>query len=178
MSELERLCDEDFDRVLAFLERLPEGDRTFIKDPVGPDSVQRWLREEHNYRWVLTEDGEMAAMLSIMPGVGWSSHVCELRLVVDSGFRRRGIGRRLARYGLLEALRMEFLKIVVEVVADKFGDIEMFTSIGFRPEALLADQIRDGDGELRDLVILAHYTEEVAASMDVLGVDDAMGIGA
>ena len=73
---------------------------------------------------------------------------------------------------------MGFLKIVVEVVADKLGDIEMFTSIGFRPEALLADQIRDTDGELRDLVILAHYTEEVAASMDVLGVEDAMGVGA
>jgi ribosomal protein S18 acetylase RimI-like enzyme len=178
MSEIQKLSDGDLDRVIAFLDRLPDGDRTFIKDQVGAESVRQWLHEEHNHRWLLSEGQELAAMLSIIPGVGWSSHVCELRLVVDSAFRRRGIGRRLARYGLIEALRMGFLKIVVEVVADKLGDIEMFTSIGFRPEALLADQIRDTDGELRDLVILAHYTEEVAASMDVLGVEDAMGVGA
>ncbi len=177
MSELQRLSGDDFDRVVAFLARLPEEDRTFIKDHVGADSVRQWLDEDHNRRWLLSEDEQPAAMLSLIPGMGWSSHVCELRLVVDSAFRRRGIGRRLARYGLVEAVRMGFLKIVVEVVADRLGDIEMFTSIGFRPEALLADQIRDGDGELRDLVILAHYTEEVAASMDVLGVDDAMGVG-
>jgi ribosomal protein S18 acetylase RimI-like enzyme len=99
-------------------------------------------------------------------------------MVVGSDYRRRGIGRRLARHGLTEAVRLGQLKIVVEVVADKEGDIEMFTSIGFRPEALLQNQIRDHSGELRDLVLLSHDVEDVSASMDMLGLDEAVGSGA
>ncbi|MGH2761672.1 MAG: GNAT family N-acetyltransferase [Thermoleophilaceae bacterium] len=178
MNELTRIGPGDAALVTTFLETMPEGDRTFFKEPIDIDTVDRWCRESHNPRWLLIEDGKPAAMLSIIPGAAWSAHVGELRLVVSPEFRRRGIGRRLARFGLTEAVRLGLEKIVVEVVADKEGDIEMFTSIGFRPEALLADHIRDRGGEVHDLVVLCHEVGDVAASMDVLGLDRAVGLGA
>jgi ribosomal protein S18 acetylase RimI-like enzyme len=177
MTELRLITAADAEMVYGFLNRLPEGDRTFFKEDTSADTVDKWTHDERNRRWILIDKGVPAAMVAIMPGVGWSSHVAELRLVVGSDFRRRGIGRRLARHGLTEAVRLGQLKIVVEVVADKDGDIEMFTSIGFRPEALLQNQIRDQNGELHDLVLLSHDVADVAASMDVLGLDEAVGTG-
>jgi ribosomal protein S18 acetylase RimI-like enzyme len=178
MTELRLITEADAAIVYEFLNSLPEGDRTFFKEDTSAETVDKWTHDGRNRRWILVDDDTPQAMVAVMPGVGWSSHVAELRMVVGSDYRRRGIGRRLARHGLTEAVRLGQLKIVVEVVADKEGDIEMFTSIGFRPEALLQNQIRDHSGELRDLVLLSHDVEDVSASMDMLGLDEAVGSGA
>src|SRR4051794_4798562 len=177
MSDLRPIGVDDAAMVAAFLDAMPEGDRTFFKEAIDSGTVERWCKEERTSRWILVDDGALAAMLSIIPGAAWSSHVGELRLVVSPDFRRRGLGRKLARYGLTEAVRLGLRKIVVEVVADKEGDIEMFTSIGFRLEALLADHILDRNGEPHDLVVLSHDVSEGAASMEVLGLDRAVGMG-
>jgi ribosomal protein S18 acetylase RimI-like enzyme len=178
LSRLTTLASADADAVMAFLDSMPEGDRTFFKDGDDRETVERWTHDSHALRWILPGDGEIAAYLAVIPGTGWSSHVGELRLVVGGGYRRRGLGRRLARRGLLEALQAGLDKIVVEVVADKQGDIEMFTSIGFTAEALLTNQIRDRTGQTRDLVILAHDVAAVRDSMEILGIDEAAGVSA
>jgi hypothetical protein len=76
----------------------------------------------------------------------------------------------LARVGLAEGVRMGMRKIVVEVAADRDSDIGMFTAIGFTAEALLTDHIRDHDGQLHDLVVLAHSVADVSGAMDALGL--------
>jgi len=177
LTELRRLAPGDAEAVTGFLDALPEGDMTFLKEKAGVDTVSQWLADEHVPRWVVVDDdGSVAAMLSLTPGALWSSHVGELRLVVGENHRRRGLGRRLARVGLAEAVRLGLSKIIVEVVADKEGDMAMFTAIGFEPEALLRDHIRDRDGNVRDLVLLSHQVADVSASMDVLGLGAEVGI--
>jgi ribosomal protein S18 acetylase RimI-like enzyme len=175
LSRLTPLASADVDAVMAFLDSMPEGDRTFFKDGDDRETVERWVNDTHALRWILPGDGDIAAYLAVIPGAGWSSHVGELRLVVGAGYRRCGLGRRLARRGLLEAVQAGLDKIVVEVVADRQGDIEMFTSIGFSAEALLTNQIRDRTGQTRDLVILAHDVAAVRDSMEILGIDEAAG---
>ena len=61
---------------------------------------------------------------------------------------------------MLEALELGLKKMVVEVVADQESTIAMFRSLGFEPEALLTDHVRDRAGGLRDLMILAHSVED------------------
>ena len=174
LTDLRPLRPDDVDRVLAFLHAMPEGDRTFFKEADDRATVQRWVEDEHSGRWILChENGQVEAYLAVIPGVGWSSHVGELRLVVAAGHRRRGLGRVLARRGLLEAVHRGLEKIVVEVVATKEGDVEMFSSMGFEAEALLTNQIRDRSGDTQDLVILAHDVASVRDSMEVLGIDEA-----
>ena len=41
----------------------------------------------------------------------------------------------------------------------------MFRALGFEPEALLADHVRDRSGEVRDLMVLANAVEEQFAAM-------------
>jgi ribosomal protein S18 acetylase RimI-like enzyme len=175
LNDLRPLRPDDVERVLAFLVAMPEGDRTFFKETDDRATVERWIEDERAGRWILCDDaGQVEAYLAVIPGVGWSSHVGELRLVVASGQRRRGLGRALARRGLIEAVRRGLEKIVVEVVASREGDVEMFSSIGFRAEALLTNQIRDRSGHTEDLVILAHDVAAVRDAMEVLGIDEAI----
>jgi ribosomal protein S18 acetylase RimI-like enzyme len=177
LSGLRPLRPDDASLLVTFLRELPDGDRTFFKEGDDLATVDYWCRNEYSGRWVVeADDGKLRAYLAVIPGVGWSSHVGELRLVVGADSRRLGLGRALARRGLLEAVRGGLSKIVVEVVADKQGDLEMFTSIGFDPEALLKNHIRDREGETRDLVILSHDVGSVRDSMHVLGIDEAEGL--
>jgi ribosomal protein S18 acetylase RimI-like enzyme len=179
LTDLRPLTPDDVELVARFLQDLPDGDLTFFKEDVDQQTVARWCQDERAPRWLAVgEDGEAQAMLTIVPGALWSSHVGELRLVVGGSYRRLGLGRRLSRYGLAEAVRLGLSKIVVEVVAEKEGDMAMFTSIGFEPEALLRDHIRDRDGNLQDLVLLSHEVGPRSAVMDVIGLDAEVGLGA
>src|SRR4051812_35897280 len=115
LTDLRRLTADDVELATRFLQDLPEGDLTFFKDDVDEAAVTRWATDERSGRWLVVGDGEAQAMLTLIPGALWSAHVGELRLVVGSRFRRRGLGRRLARYGLAEAVRLGLRKVIVEV---------------------------------------------------------------
>jgi ribosomal protein S18 acetylase RimI-like enzyme len=161
-----------------FLDGLPEGDVTFIKEDVrDPEVAEGWLAAPRGLRcWVaVDESGAVLGLVSIQPLVGWSSHVGELRLVVDPERRGRGLGRTLARHALREAVDAGLEKVVVEVVAEQEGAVRMFTDLGFRGEALLRDHIRDRSGALRDLLLLAHDVREEWSSMASVGIDGELG---
>ena len=125
-------------------------------------------------RALAVDDGEVVGYVAVVPLHGWSSHVGEVRVIVDPEHRGRGIGRALARRAVLEALELGLTKMVVEVIADQEPTIAMFRSLGFDPEALLTDHVRDRAGELRDLMILAHSVEEQWSSMVVAGIADEL----
>lgn len=176
LNGLRRIDPAEAETLSAFLEGVPEGDRTFFKEDIDEGTVERWCADERSRRYMMVgDDGEPQAFLAIIPGTAWSAHVGEVRLIVGERHRRKGLGRRLARFALTEGVRMGLRKLVVEVVADKEGDLAMFTSIGFQPEALLKDHICDRAGNLRDLVLLTHDVDDVSGGMGTVGIDEAVG---
>ncbi len=50
----------------------------------------------------------------------------------------------------------------------------MFGELGFQPEALLRDHLCDPDGELHDIVVLAHAVDDQWAGMLSAGFDEAL----
>jgi ribosomal protein S18 acetylase RimI-like enzyme len=157
-----------------FFERIPESDRTFLKEDVGdPRVLEDWVQPGAG-RMIAVEDGEVVGAVAVMRLVGWSNHVGEVRLVVDPDHRGRGIGRSLARHAVLEAVEMGLKKLVVEVIADQGPLIAMFRGLGFEPEALLTNHVQDRSGQTRDLIVLANSVDEQFAALTAAGVADQL----
>ncbi len=176
MTEIRALDEGCRGALEAFFQRVPEGDRTsFAEDVLAPGIVEEWVADERGRRAVaVDDDGGVLGYVAVLPLVGWSSHVGSLRVVVDPAARGKGVGRDLARHGLLTSLEMGLTKTVVEVVADAVPAIGMFEGIGFEPEALLRDHVKDRSGELRDLVVLAHAVDDTWSGMATAGIEDAL----
>ena len=116
------------------------------------------------------DGGGIAGYVAVVPLPGWSDHVGEIRLVVAADRRGTGLGRALARHALVQAVEAGLSKVVVEVVADQAQVAALFTGLGFTGEAVLVDQIRDREGQLHDLLVLAHHVGGTWSAMDTIGV--------
>jgi ribosomal protein S18 acetylase RimI-like enzyme len=157
----------------AFFERIPEEDRNFFKEQVlDGGTLATWTADTQGHRLLAWDGDRVVAYCAVLPGSGWSSHVGEVRLVVDPKYRRRGLGRRLARAALLESVRMGLEKLYVELVADQEAAVAMFQEIGFVGEALLRDHVRDRRGDLHDLIVLTHDVGQNVAGMQAAGLDE------
>lgn len=172
---LDRITADHAELVAGFLDSMPEGDRTFFKERVDAGTVRRWASEDRP-RWLLLGPSGAMAYLAVLPGVGWSAHVGELRMIVAPEHRRRGIGTMLVRQALLAALDMGLHKLTVDVVADKAGDVQMFAALGFEAEGLLKDHMRDRDGRLRDLLVMSMEVGGVHDDLAVVGIAHALGM--
>ena len=173
------LTDTHCDALLSFFADLPEGDRTFIRDDVtDPDVVRGWAGQGTPgvRRWVgVDDDGRVVGYVAVLRLAGWSDHVGEVRLVVSPAARGTGLGRQLARHAMVRSLEAGLTKLVVEVVAEQAAALALFTGLGFSGEALLVDHIRDRDGQLRDLMLLAHHFADTWAGMSAAGLAEALG---
>src|SRR3712207_5885390 len=126
------------------------------------------------YTTLFRSDGDVVGYVAVLPLLGWSDHVGEVRLVVDPECRGQQLGRRLARQAVLDATELGLKKLFVEGVAEQEGAVGMVEKLGFRAEGLLRDQVRDRDGELHDLIILGHLVEEEWAGMATAGIADEL----
>jgi len=170
--EIRTLHDADEVPLQAFLERIPHSDRTFFKEEVeDPDVVTGWVAHADG-RWLAIVDAAVVGYAAVAPLHGGSSHVGEIRLIVDPAHRGHGVGRALAQHAVLAAFRAGLSKLVVEVLATQEFTVAMFRGLGFDPEALLTGQVRDHTGELRDLMILAHTAADAAAALRSAGLPD------
>ena len=163
--------------VEAFFARVPESDHnSFAEDVLAPGAVRAWLGDPRGRRSVAVDEaGQVVGYVAVLPLIGWSSHVGSLRVVVDPASRGRGVGRQLARHGLLTSLDLQLGKVVVEVTVDALPAIAMFEALGFEPEALLRDHVRDRTGGLHDLVVLSHLVEGTWSGMATAGFEDELG---
>jgi ribosomal protein S18 acetylase RimI-like enzyme len=165
------------DALLRFFQKLPEGDLTFIKEDVtDPDTVRSWTgRESAARRWLSTDGDDVCGYVAVYRLPGWSDHVGEIRLVIAPEKRGSGLGRELARHAVVQALEWGLTKLVVEVVAEQGPALALFTGLGFSGEAMLRDHIRDRQGALHDLMVLAHHVDDTWSGMDAVGVSEELG---
>lgn len=168
--EIRPLESRDQPALNAFLRRIPESDKTFFKEPIDDEAhVATWF-DGSGARWLAVSGEEVLGYVGVVPLQAWSSHVGEIRLIVDPAHRGEGVGRALAGHAIVAAFRSGLSKLVVEVLANQEFTVEMFRALGFDPEALLAGQVRDRDGQLRDLMILAHTAGDASAAIAAVGL--------
>jgi len=167
---------EDAAPLRAFFDGVDGADLTFL--PVsGPDAVDRAGVDGGTHLVALDAAGgdvapTVVGFCGIVRGEGWSQHVGRLGVVLDPQVRGVGLGVRLVMATLQQALDTGLEKVFVEVRSDQQPVLSLFTGLGFQPEALLTDQLRDPEGATYDLVVLAHRVD------DVRGLLTATGLGA
>ena len=63
-------------------------------------------------------------------------------------------------------------KMMARMTLDQKGAIATFEGLGFRPEALLRDHVRDLDGDKHDLMVMSLAVEEFHRTLDAYGVPE------
>lgn len=177
---LRHMSSSDKAGVLAFARALPEHDLLFLRRDITEEStVDDWIAD--------IASGEVTTVLALsgpeVVGYGtinrsrlrWSAHVAELRVLVAESMRGKGLGRVLTQEAFAIALESGIEKMVAQMTLDQKGAISTFEGIGFRPEALLRDQVKDRQGNKHDLLVLTHEVARFEAQLNAYGVGDAFG---
>ena len=164
--------------ILDFARSLPEHDLLFLRrDITQEDAVDDWIKEMNS--------GEIITILADCAGkiVGyatihksllrWTEHVAELRVTVAESMRGTGLGRVLTQEAFATALAGGIDKMVAQMTLDQKGAIATFEGLGFRPEALLRDHVKDRDGNKHDLLMLSHEVAKFEAQRAAYGVNQA-----
>ena len=157
-----RLMDpSDRDTILAFGRSLPPHDLLFLRsDVTDPKVVDEWVENLKKGRTITVmaeSGGELVGYASLHHNeVLWTRHVGEIRVLLKPEMRGLGLGKTLANEVFAIAKDMGLQKVMVQMTTDQRGARGMVESLGFRPEALLADFVMARDGRTYDLLIMSY----------------------
>ncbi len=180
--ELRPMTRADEAEVLAFAQRLPRHDLLFLRrDITRPEGLGGWLRDieaGHVTTLLARHENALVGYATMHRSeLGWSAHVAELRIVVAPDYRGKGLGRALTQEIFALAIGSGIEKLVARMTLDQKGAIATFEGLGFRPEALMRDHVKDLDGNSHDLIVMSHAVEEFQQTLDAYGVPESLGVG-
>ena len=170
----------DRQAVLDFARKLPEHDLLFLRRDIMQESaVDEWIGEiarDEVFTILALSGGAVIGYATIHRNhLRWTAHVAELRVMVAESARGLGLGRMLTQEAFANALGMGIEKMVAQMTMDQKGAIAVFQGLGFRPEAILRDQVKDRAGQKHDLLVLSHDVSKFEREQRAYGIDRAFG---
>jgi L-amino acid N-acyltransferase YncA len=177
---LRHMTPADKAGILAFARALPEHDLLFLRRDITQEkAVGDWIDDMERGEIVTilaTKGNEVVGYATIhREPLRWTSHVAELRVMVAESMRGAGLGRMLTQEAFANALTAGIEKMVAQMTLDQKGAIATFEGLGFRPEALLRDQVKDRAGNKHDLLVLSHEVAKFESQRAAYGVSEAFG---
>ncbi len=167
---------EDGPLMLDFAQQLPYHDLLFLRrDITRQEGIDKWVRDIRNgaIHSIIAENASRVLGYSTLHRNDheWSQHVAELRVLVAPQARGTGLGRVLTReaFGLAMAIGVE--KVVARMTLDQTGARTVFEELGFRPEALLKDEVKDRAGKKHDVLFLSTEVEAFLARREAYGIE-------
>jgi RimJ/RimL family protein N-acetyltransferase len=156
-----RMEPPDRDAFLRFMRAQPEDDLFFLLvDVTSPAGLEQWMYDLENSRnttLLAEENGQLVGYASVHHGqTRWTRHLGEIRLMVASGWRGRGLGQMLSREAFAIAHALGLQRTVVRVASGQKGARRLFERLGFQMEALLPDWVIDRQGRTQDLVLMSY----------------------
>jgi RimJ/RimL family protein N-acetyltransferase len=147
-----------------FLSAIPDSTRRFFRHELSDAArVERWCStlDFTHYVPILAWNGDQIvadATLQREPGL-WTAHIGKLRLLVHPRFQRRGIGSLMVQEIVEVAQELGLHKLVHECAADQVDLTSLLEKCGYSEVARLPDFVRDHNGALHDMVMMARSLE-------------------
>ncbi len=173
--EIRHMTADDADAVIAFANSVPLHDLLFLeRDIRNPKVVAAWIDQlaggSISTLLAFSGDQVVGCAAIVRDAFSWSRHVGEIRIVVSTQARGCGLGRTLIQDAFALALSLDMAKVMARMTPDQQGAISLFEDLGFRPEALLKDHVRDADGGPHDIVIFSLDLVRARAQREAYGL--------
>ncbi len=155
------MVKDDGPLLIEFFSKVSESERIFLQHDVrDPEVIAAWCREL-NYLKVLPllalDKGKVIANASLKQHqTGWMSHIGNVRIVVDTGYRRKGLGRKMVEELIHIALHIGLVKLQAEFMADQKAAIDTFQRLGFITLATIPEYVWDQNGVPHDYVLMVY----------------------
>jgi RimJ/RimL family protein N-acetyltransferase len=181
---LRPLVPGDAETMRRFAEAMPPHDLLFLqRDIRNPRVIAAWLDQiasgQIESLVALGEDGGLLACTALVRDeLSWSPQVAEIRILIAPAARGTGLGRLLALECVNAARSRGVEKLQVRMTPDQPAAMRVFEDMGFQPEALLRDQVRDAGGETHDILILGLNLARQGRQQEVYGLGEERGVGA
>jgi len=180
--QIRPLSEKDERALVAFFQRIPADERQLFQDDVtDPSVVHGWIRNLDYQNilplLVLDGDGVVGDATLHRDRSGWSRHVGKIRITLDSGYRGRGLAKRLIQEFIEIARPLRVAILQAEVLAVQNGARALFEDVGFRCVATLPQYVIDLSSRVHDLLI---YQREVTAPEELAagsGLESDLGRG-
>lgn len=163
--KLRIVAREDEFRLLQFFRSIPEAERNFLRyDITEAEALGGWFGGPNwndVFALVAEVNGQIVGV-GVLQGYRplWARHVGEFWMMVAREVRGLGLGRLLANEMFALAAELGMEKLTAEVRADQINAIKIFGQLGYLHEGVLTNFIKDQDGQMHDLVILACDIQE------------------
>ncbi len=165
------MMPEDLDLSLAFFRSLPDEDRAYLRRDVAQRGAVegriREIRTRDVMRLVAVDDDQIVADGSLeRSSEDWKKHVGEVRLIVAQPYKRKGLGRLMARELFLLAAQAKMEEILVRMMRPQKAAQSIFHRLGFRQEMVLPDYVVDRHGKKQDMIIMRCDLEALWREME------------
>ena len=168
------MATDDGEALRRFAQKLPDHDRLYMRRDLTSDrGIRSWITdiEEGMIYSLFAEDDDGVAGFSTIHRnrIEWTAHTADIRVTTASRARRFGLGRFLAREGFNLALGMGIEKLLARMTPDQHGARVLFEELGFAPEALLKDHVKDRNGDYHDMLMMGCNVESFIATRAAYG---------
>ena len=165
----------DGPRLQAFAQQLSDHDLLFLRrDITKQATIDKWISNIQDgimHTVLAEENGHILGYSSLYRNdFDWSRHVAELRVLVAPQARKLGLGRVLTHEAFNVALMLGIEKIVARMTPDQTGARTVFEELGFRPEALLRNEVKDRAGKTHDILLMANDVATFLARGEAYGI--------
>ena len=158
---LRPLRKQDKAKLFDFFTRLPLEDRVFLRDEITDRAlVESWV-ENLNFELVLPivaeyQDAIVGDITLHHQGLGWRKHLCDVRVVVDREFQRKGLASVLIKDIVTLATDLGLEKLVAEIPLTNGGAIRVFNRCGFQGNSVLSDFVKDQQGNDMSIAVMVY----------------------
>ena len=149
----------DLERSWTFFQALAPEDRAYLRrDVTRREVVEARIHsmERGGVKRLVAVAGEriVADAALELESSGWKKHVGELRLIVSTDYRRKGLGRSMARELYSVAAEAQVEEIMVKMMRPQVAARSIFRRLGFHEETLLPNYVKDLEGRKHDLILM------------------------